>query len=704
MSRPRRVPLKPLYTSADLDGIEHLGSQPGAQPFVRGPYASMYTSKPWTIRQYAGYADAADSNLAFRKALAHGAQGLSVAFDLPTQLGYDSTDHEARADVGLAGVAIDTVEDMARLFEGIALDRVSVSMTMNGAVLPVLAAFIVAAEERGIARDSLSGTVQNDILKEFMVRNTYVFAPEPSMRIVADVAQFVNEHMPRFKALSVSGYHFQEAGADASLELALTFANAREYLRALRARGLEAEAVCEQLSFFFGTGTDFYTEIAKLRAARLLWSGIAVEEGASTPKSRALRMHCQTSGWSLSPTRTHNNIVRTTVEAMAAVFGGTQSLHTNAHDEALALPSASASQLARDTQLILQHEMGLCDVIDPWAGSYMMESLTADLAGRAREMIDEIEAGGGAREAIRTGWVREQIHASAAATQARIDTGEQMIVGTNAFAAIETDDDVPECVAIDGERVRVQQSRRIADVKRRRDEYRVSTTLAALTRAAHDDAGNLLALTIDCMRARATVGECTRALEAVWPRYVQPSGVTSNAYGTQCAEDEAWHAASAQVARLAKKLGRKPRLLMAKLGLDGHDRGANVVSAALKDAGFDVAMSGLFASPTRAARFAAEERCDVIGISSLAGAHESLMLQFMRELGERDVCAPVVVGGIVPDKDALSLRNMGVAEIFGPGATVHEIVARLVRLIETSRFDVSARPGRVADLDRERYG
>jgi len=373
------------------------------------------------------------------------------------------------------------------------------------------------------------------------------------------------------------------------------------------------------------------------------------------------------------------------------VFGGTQSLHTNAHDEALALPSASASQLARDTQLILQHEMGLCDVIDPWAGSYMMESLTADLAGRARDMIDAIEAGGGAREAIRTGWVQQQIRASAVATQARIDAGKQVIVGTNAFPAIEADDDAAECAAIDGERVRVQQSRRISDVKRRRDEYRVSTTLSALTRAAHDDAANLLALTIDCMRARATVGECTRALEAVWPRHVQASGVVSNAYGTRCEEDEAWHAARAQVARLAKKLGRRPRLLMAKLGLDGHDRGANVVSAALKDAGFDVAMSGLFASPTRAARIAGKEGCDVIGISSLAGAHGSLVLQFMRELGEIDVCAPVVVGGIVPDQDALSLRNIGVAEIFGPGTTVHEIVERLVRLIETSRFGGSTR-------------
>jgi methylmalonyl-CoA mutase len=523
-----RVPRKPLYTAADLEGLAHLDSMPGAAPFVRGPYPSMYTTRPWTLRQYAGYADAADSNLAFRRALDRGAQGLSVAFDLPTQLGYDSTDDEARADVGLAGVAIDTVDDMARLFEGIALERVSVSMTMNGAVLPVLAAYIVAAEERGIAMASLSGTVQNDILKEFMVRNTCVFAPEPSMRIVADVVQFLSERMPRFKALSVSGYHFQEAGADASLELGLTFANARAYVRALRARGLNADAVCEQLSFFFGVGTDFFAEIAKLRAARLIWSGMAEEEGATSAKSRALRMHCQTSGWSLGATRTQNNIVRTTVEAMAAVFGGTQSLHTNAHDEALALPSASAAQLARDTQLILQHEMGLCDVVDPWAGSYMMESLTASVAASAREIVDEIEARGGALEAIRTGWVHRRIQERAAATQARIDSGTQTIVGANAFIADDADDDAPACLAIDGERVRVQQSHRIADVLRRRDESRVRAALAALTRAARDDAGNLLALAIDCMRARATVGECTRALEAVWSRHDPASANMEN--------------------------------------------------------------------------------------------------------------------------------------------------------------------------------
>ncbi|SAK99878.1 methylmalonyl-CoA mutase [Caballeronia fortuita] len=690
MSRPRRVPLKPLYTQADIEGIAHLGTQPGAAPFVRGPYASMYTARPWTIRQYAGYADAADSNLALRRALERGAQGLSIAFDLPTQLGYDSTDDAARADVGLTGVAIDTVEDMTRLFDGIALDRVSVSMTMNGAVLPVLAAFIVAAEERGIPMTALRGTVQNDILKEFMVRNTWVFAPQPSMRIVADVAQFLGEHMPRFNALSVSGYHFQEGGADASLELALTFSNAIAYVRALRERGLPVDDVCEQLSFFFGTGTDFYTEIAKLRAARLLWSRIAGDEGASTAKSRALRMHCQTSGWTLSATRTQNNIVRTTVEAMAAVFGGTQSLHTNAFDEALALPSASAAQLARDTQLILQHEMGLCDVIDPWAGSYMMESLTARLADRARAIIDEVEALGGAFEAIRTGWAQRKIREHAAAAQMRIDAGEQVIVGVNAFRAAEADqdedNDSPACLAIDGECVRMQQSRRLADVKLRRDDRRLRATLAALTRAAREDNGNLLAATIECMRARATVGECTRALEAVWPRHAQDTSDSPHAHETHVREDVQWRAACVEVARLREKLGRKPCLLMAKLGLDGHDRGASVVSSALKDAGFDVTMTGLFASPMHAAdlaaQLAAQERCDVIGVSSLGGAHMPLVLQLMRELERKGVRAPVVVGGIVPDAHACALRDAGVADVFAPGATMHAIIERLVQLIE----------------------
>ncbi|BAO88253.1 methylmalonyl-CoA mutase [Caballeronia cordobensis] len=675
-----RVPRKPLYTAADLEGLAHLDSMPGAAPFVRGPYPSMYTARPWTIRQYAGYADAADSNLAFRRALDRGAQGLSVAFDLPTQLGYDSTDDEARADVGLAGVAIDTVDDMARLFEGIALERVSVSMTMNGAVLPVLAAYIVAAEERGIAMASLSGTVQNDILKEFMVRNTCVFAPEPSMRIVADVVQFLSERMPRFKALSVSGYHFQEAGADASLELGLTFANARAYVRALCARGLNVDAVCEQLSFFFGVGTDFFGEIAKLRAARLIWSRMAEEEGATSAKSRALRMHCQTSGWSLGATRTQNNIVRTTVEAIAAVFGGTQSLHTNAHDEALALPSASAAQLARDTQLILQHEIGLCDVGDPWAGSYMMESLTASVAERAREIGDEIEARGGALEAIRTGWVHRQIQERAAATQARIDSGMQMIVGANAFIVDDADDDMPACLAIDGERVRVQQSYRIADVLRRRDKSRVRAALAALSCAARDEADNLLALTIDCMRARATVGECTRALEAMWPRHDPASANTTRVYG-EYRRDDAWHTACARVAQLRETLGRKPRMLIAKLGLDGHDRGASVVASALEDAAFDVTTTGLFASPAQVAKLAAQGSFDVIGVSSLAGAHGTLVPRLLRELADRDVHTPLVLGGIVPDEDAFLLRKKGVADVFNPGSTMHEIVERLVKVI-----------------------
>lgn len=684
-ARHRPVEMKRVYTPADLENVPHLASLPGQAPFVRGPYATMYTQKPWTIRQYAGYADAADSNLAFRTALERGAQGLSVAFDLPTQRGYDSTDAEALADVGMAGVAIDTADDMARLFKDIPLDRVSVSMTMNGAVLPVLAAFIVAAEESGVALRSLSGTIQNDILKEFMVRNAYIHAPEPSMRIVGDVVHFLSERAPRFRPLSVSGYHFQEGGADAVLELALTFANAREYVRTLQGRGLNAEHVCEQFSFFFGVGTDFFVEIAKLRAARIIWSGIAGEAGARSDASRALRMHCQTSGWSLSARQPDNNIVRTTVEAMAAVFGGTQSLHTNAFDEALALPSPEAARLARDTQLVLQHEMGLCDVVDPWAGSYMMESLTSELVERTRGLLDEIEAQGGVLDAIRSGWVQHRIRTCAVATQARIDAGEQVIVGANAFVSPDAADETPPCFEIDAGRVRAQQAARLNDVKARRDGARVESALARLARAARDGSENLLAVAIECMRLRATVGECTRALETVWPRHV-PSGRTiCGGYAMRLMHDQSWDAACDKVRGLTSVLGRKPRVLLAKLGQDGHDRGIAVVAAALSDAGFHVLPGELFACAADTAARAIEEGCDVVGVSSLAGAHLALVPQLAQELAARRTSIDVVAGGIIPDPHVPLLRARGVADVFGPGVALHAIVDRLVRLIERRR-------------------
>ncbi|CAD6560345.1 Methylmalonyl-CoA mutase [Paraburkholderia kirstenboschensis] len=677
--KPRTVPLRQLYSSADLSGIDHLDSLPGNAPFVRGPYPSMYTHKPWTIRQYTGYADAADSNLAFRAALQDGAQGLSVAFDLPTQRGYDSTDAEALADVGMAGVAIDTVEDVARLFAGIPLDRVSVSMTMNGAVLPVLAAFIVAAQESGVSADALSGTIQNDILKEYMVRNTWIHAPEPSMRIVADVADYLAARMPRFNALSVSGYHFQEAGADPVLELALTFANAREYVTTLSRRGRTPDDVCAQLSFFFGVGTDFFVEVAKLRAARIVWSRIASGLGARSTKALALRMHCQTSGWSLSAHRPQNNIVRTAVEAMAAVFGGTQSLHTNAYDEALALPSAASSRLARDTQLILQHEMGLCDVVDPWAGSYMMESLTADIVAKTEAAMAEMDAHGGVLAAIHSGWVQQRIRACAAKTQARIDSGGTRIVGENCFRD-ESSDVAPECLEVDNRHVRQLQALRIQAVRGQRNDRDVAASLARLAQTARNGQGNLLAATVECIRLRATVGECTRALEAVWPRYMPPRTNSTGHYGNERRNDPQWARACSDVQALTGELRKRPRILIAKIGQDGHDRGMKIVAGGLSDAGFDVREGQLFESVSEIVERTVQCECEILGISTMAGAHLTVVPQLLTELASRGLGIPVVVGGIVAHAHHRQLFDHGVAAIFGPGTPIETIVRILCDL------------------------
>ncbi|WP_233805341.1 methylmalonyl-CoA mutase [Paraburkholderia sp. HP33-1] len=688
--RPRSVPLKRVYTRADFERIAHLDSMPGEAPFVRGPFASMYTGKPWTIRQYAGYAQAADTNLAFRTALAEGAQGLSVAFDLPTQRGYDSNDPRVAADVGMTGVAIDTVEDMARLFERIPLDQVSVSMTMNGAVLPVLGAFIVAAEESGVHASQLTGTIQNDILKEFMVRNTAIFAPEPSLRIAADTAVFLARQVPRFNALSVSGYHFQEAGADAVLELALTMANARTYVDTLVRHGMHANDACERMSFFFGVGTDFYVEIAKLRAARLLWSAIAMQCGASSNRARALRMHCQTSGWSLTAQKPMNNVVRTTVEALAAVFGGTQSLHTNAYDEALALPSAQSARLARDTQLVLQHETGVCDVVDPWAGSYMMEALTADIAQRARAVLDEIDARGGVVEAIRSGWARERIHQSALHVQAEIESGERVVVGVNRFVADDEDERLfPQ--SLDAARTRTLQARRISEVKRLRHAQRVRDTLAGLQEAARDGKGNLLELTIECMRARATVGECTQALEAVWPRQAVELPLSTAFYGEMLSSDAEWRAACKTVARATRRLGRAPRILLVKLGQDGHDRGVRVVAAALADAGFDVVTGPMFTSPAQACSQALAADVDMIGISSHVGAHIELVSLLLEEMRRRCVQVPVVIGGNIDNASQLALKKIGVTGCFPTGASIRAIVSELAA-IAASRCTLSTLP------------
>ncbi|HDR9317396.1 methylmalonyl-CoA mutase [Burkholderia vietnamiensis] len=683
--RARTVPLRKLYTQRDLEAVAHLGSMPGAWPYVRGPYASMYTDRPWTIRQYTGHADAADSNLAFRTALEQGAQGLSVAFDLATQRGYDSDCVEAWADVGVAGVAIDTADDMVRLFDGIALDATTVSMTMNGAVLPIMAAFVVVAEEQGVPPERIGGTIQNDILKEYMVRNTWIFGPAPSMRIVADVALWLAEHAPRFNALSVSGYHFQEAGADAVLELALTLSNARAYVDTLAARGMPADEACSRLSFFFGVGSDFYTEIAKLRAARLLWAEIAHACGARSPRACALRMQSQTSGWSLTAQEAENNIVRVTAQAMAAAFGGTQSLHTNAYDEALALPSAAAARLARNTQLILQHETGLCDTVDPWAGSYMMESLTDDIATRVRAELAAIDAQGGVIAAIESGWVKRRLLHAAAKTQAQVDSGRRTVVGVNRFVASDPTDELT-VREMDGRHVRAGQARRIAAVKAARDPARVEAALWRLANAARDGGGNLLALAIDCMRARATVGECTRALESVWPRHtaaVEANG--AGAYGDHRRGDAAWRAAKGCVGRLAQRAGRRPRIVIAKLGQDGHDRGAAVVAAALEDAGFDVLRLPLFQQPICVAAAVQAYGADIVGVSSLSGGHRELVEGLLDELASLRAGIPVVLGGIFPAADARHLKAKGVAASFGPGTPLDAIVEALCACIERAR-------------------
>ncbi|WP_085315531.1 methylmalonyl-CoA mutase family protein [Derxia lacustris] len=679
--RPRRragLDLKPVYTPADIAGLPHLHSLPGAPPFLRGPHAGMYTQRPWTIRQYAGFSDAEDSNAFFHRALAEGAQGLSVAFDLPTHRGFDADDPRAVAEVGRAGVSLSCVDDMARLFDGIALDRVSVSMTMSGAVLPVLAAFILAAERQGVAPAALSGTIQNDILKEFQARNAYVFAPGPSLRIALDVVEWLHAHAPRFNAMSISGYHFQEAGADAVTELALSFANAREYLRGLRARGHAVDGFCRRLSFFFGVGMDFHVEVAKLRAARLVWSRLVESEGGRDPAARALRMHCQTSGWSLAAQTPSNNLVRTTIEAMAAIFGGTQSLHTNAWDEALCLPTDAAARLARDTQRILQLETGLCDVADPWAGSYLIERLTADLAERAWAEMEAIEADGGVLAATLDGRIAARIRASAAATQAALDSGERVIVGSAGDEARDPAeaDGPPAPRAFDAAGLARRRARDLARLRLARDPARQADTLAALATAARDG-GNLLAATLAAMRAGATVGECTAALEACWPRHRPAPPPIPHDYAEARAADADWNAACASVAAWTARHGRAPRIALLKLGQDGHDRGLLALASALTAAGMEVACGPLFASPAEAARFVRERQVDLAGVSSMAGAHEALIGALLALL---PAGLPLVAGGIVPAPDAARLRALGVAAVFGPGSAMHEIVPALVAL------------------------
>jgi len=686
---PEGIEVKALYTAADLQGLAYTDTLPGFEPFVRGPQATMYAVRPWTIRQYAGFSTAEESNAFFRRNLAAGQQGISVAFDLPTHRGYDSDHPRVAGDVGKAGVAIDSVEDMKILFDGIPLDQVTVSMTMNGAVLPVLAGYVVAGEEQGVRQADLAGTIQNDILKEFMVRNTYIYPPGPSMRIVADIIEYTARQMPKFNSISISGYHIQEAGATQALELAFTLADGREYVRAALARGLDVDEFAGRLSFFFNVGMNFYLEVAKLRAARLLWWRMMKAFEPKNPRSLMLRTHVQTSGWSLTEQDPYNNIVRTTIEALAAVFGGTQSLHTNSFDEAIALPTDFSARIARNTQLILQEETHITSVIDPWAGSYMMERLTQDMADKAWTIIEEVEAIGGMTQAVQSGWAKLRIEACAAEKQARIDRGEDVIVGVNKY---QLDDEPPIPIReIDNTAVRSAQIKRLAEVKARRDRVAVERALAALTESARTGEGNLLDLSIKAARARATVGEISEALEKVWGRYQASAQTVSGVYGAAFAHDRGWRALAAEIDQFEAEEGRRPRILIAKLGQDGHDRGAKVIATAFADLGFDVDIGPLFQTPQEAARQAIENDVHAVGVSTLAAGHKTLVPQLvaaLREQGAREIV--VVVGGVVPQQDYAFLREAGVAAVFGPGTVIAEAARTVLKAIRAARLGASA--------------
>jgi methylmalonyl-CoA mutase len=678
---PEGLAVKPLYTAADVAGLPYTDTLPGFAPFIRGPQATMYAVRPWTIRQYAGFSTAEASNAFYRKALAAGGQGVSVAFDLATHRGYDSDHPRVTGDVGKAGVAIDSVEDMKILFDGIPLDRVSVSMTMNGAVLPVLAAYVVAAEEQGVAQDQLSGTIQNDILKEFMVRNTYIYPPEPSMRVVGDIIEYTARKMPKFNSISISGYHMQEAGANQALELAFTLADGKEYVKTAIAKGLDVDEFAGRLSFFWGIGMNFYLEIAKMRAARLLWWKIMSGFGAKNPKSLMLRTHCQTSGWSLTEQDPYNNIVRTTIEAMAAVFGGTQSLHTNSFDEAIALPTEFSARIARNTQLILQEESQITKVVDPWAGSYMMERLTQEMADKAWAIIEEVDAMGGMTRAVESGWAKLRIEASAAEKQARIDSGRDVIVGVNKFK-LDKEDPV-EILEIDNVAVRDNQIVRLKSIRASRNEARVRQTLEALTSAARERDGNLLELSIAAMRERATVGEVSDALEQVWGRHRANSQEVSGVYAGAYESADSWNALKTEIDTFAAAAGRRPRVMIAKLGQDGHDRGAKVVASAFADLGFDVDVGPLFQTPEECARQAIENDVHAVGVSTLAAGHKTLVPEIIRALraqGANDII--VFVGGVVPQQDYEFLYGAGVKGIYGPGTPIPESARDVLKHIK----------------------
>ena len=677
---PEGIVVKPIYTAADLENLETVGSLPGFPPFTRGPKATMYAGRSWTVRQYAGFSTAEESNKFYRANLAAGQMGLSVAFDLATHRGYDSDHPRVVGDVGKAGVAIDSVEDMKILFDGIPLDKMTVSMTMNGAVLPVLAGYIVAAEEQGVPQEKLGGTIQNDILKEFMVRNTYIYPPGPSMRIVADIIEHTAHHMPKFNSISISGYHMQEAGATLVQELAFTLADGLEYVRAAKAKGLDIDAFAPRLSFFFCIGMNFFMEAAKLRAARFLWAELIKPFEPKKADSLSLRTHCQTSGVSLTEQDPYNNIIRTAYEALAAVLGGTQSLHTNSFDEAIALPTPTSSRVARNTQLILQHETGVTKVVDPLAGSYYVEALTASLVAEARKLIGEVEALGGMTKAVEAGMPKMRIEEASARRQARVDRGEEVIVGVNKFQP--KDGTIVEVLDIDNDVVRESQVKRLDKIRKSRDEARCVASLKALGEAARNGTGNLLALSIEATRARATVGEISSALEGVYGRYQATIRSISGVYAGEWEGDQGLERIRTDIAAFAEEEGRRPRLMVVKMGQDGHDRGAKVIATAFADLGFDVDIGPLFQTPQEAARAAIENDVHVIGVSSQAAGHKTLVPQLIDELAQQGGSEVlVVVGGVIPAQDYEFLKKAGVAAIYGPGTNIPAAAAEILGIL-----------------------
>ena len=681
---PEGIVVKPVYGPGDTDNLSHVGDMPGAAPYTRGPKATMYAGRPWTIRQYAGFSTAEESNAFYRKNLAAGQQGVSVAFDLATHRGYDSDHPRVEGDVGKAGVAIDSVEDMKILFDGIPLDQVSVSMTMNGAVIPVLASFIVAGEEQGVDQAQLSGTIQNDILKEFMVRNTYIYPPEPSMRIVSDIIEYTSTKMPRFNSISISGYHMQEAGANLVQELAFTLADGKEYVKAAIAKGMDVDAFAGRLSFFFAIGMNFFMEAAKLRAARLLWARIMAEFNPKKPQSSMLRTHCQTSGVSLQEQDPYNNIVRTAYEAMSAVLGGTQSLHTNSFDEAIALPTEFSARIARNTQLILQNETGVTNVVDPLAGSYYVESLTNELAEAAWKIIEEVDEMGGMTKAVASGMPKLRIEEAAARRQAAVDRGDEVVVGVNKFR-LEQEPDI-EVREIDNSAVRDSQIARLETIRANRDSDACAQALMMLEAGASSGTGNLLGLAVDAARARATVGEISDAMEKAFGRHRAEVKTLAGVYGAAYEGDEGFASIQKDVENFAEAEGRRPRMLVVKMGQDGHDRGAKVIATAFADIGFDVDVGPLFQTPDEAAEDAIDNDVHVVGISSQAAGHKTLapkLIEALKAKGAEDIL--VICGGVIPQQDYDYLKKAGVKAIFGPGTNIPEAAKNILTLIREAR-------------------